>query len=370
MSTQDPFRLELDPRPTYQLDEFALLACQQYNLGNQSDWFGTFRGGRNGMEAKVYGAELHFGQIHAWAPVLQHQSVLEYNVAGFLFCVDSAIECLVYAMNALGFAATPSLFCDPGDEKALKKISPKFLLDSDTPVHQGFLKVFPGSTALALSHRAEILRWMEQHDVSKHRSTISAGGRYRSDPPPGFFESLGIEPSDGSRFDWSPYAEVLLHEEPKLPYAADQPTVDYDKRLTVESVGQGFESFFNEFCKLVLADAWATIPLNHHEFLAQVSEVEASDIPLFEDPECSRQRKDCVGWMVSDYYAGHRHYGIVASSLFAVPVASGVPSDRVPQLKPDFSTVIGPTWYRTQDSGQVKFAWQSSALHRTSGAPG
>ncbi len=40
------FVLDFDLHAFDELDQFALLACQRYNLGNDTDWFGTFRGGR------------------------------------------------------------------------------------------------------------------------------------------------------------------------------------------------------------------------------------------------------------------------------------------------------------------------------------
>src|SRR5437588_6529186 len=97
----DPYVLRFDTTPTYALDDFALMATQQFNLGNPSDWFGTFRGGRNGMESKIYGLQQHYSQVHAWLPMLRHRSELDYHCSTILFLMDSALECFVFALNAL-----------------------------------------------------------------------------------------------------------------------------------------------------------------------------------------------------------------------------------------------------------------------------
>ena len=39
------FHLNFDLQAFHELDEFSLLARQDYNYGNKNDWFGAFRGG-------------------------------------------------------------------------------------------------------------------------------------------------------------------------------------------------------------------------------------------------------------------------------------------------------------------------------------
>jgi hypothetical protein len=70
------------------------------------------------------------------------------------------------------------------------------------------------------SERSLLDRIVEQHDVSKHRQTIFAGGRARSDPPIGFYESLGIPDTPKIRAQFWPMAEIKLQNEPRLPRAA------------------------------------------------------------------------------------------------------------------------------------------------------
>src|SRR5215813_960072 len=49
------FAVHFDSEPFESLDQLALLACQDYNLGGESDWFGEFRGGLYGFYARLYG---------------------------------------------------------------------------------------------------------------------------------------------------------------------------------------------------------------------------------------------------------------------------------------------------------------------------
>jgi hypothetical protein len=50
----------------------------------------------------------------------------------------------------------------------------------------------------------------EQHDVSKHRSTVYKGGKARDDLPSGFFEMLGIKDDKVKQTFFSPMAEILV----------------------------------------------------------------------------------------------------------------------------------------------------------------
>jgi hypothetical protein len=43
------FAVHFDSKPFESLDQLALLACQDYNLGGTGDWFGEFRGGLYGF---------------------------------------------------------------------------------------------------------------------------------------------------------------------------------------------------------------------------------------------------------------------------------------------------------------------------------
>ncbi len=59
-------------------------------------------------------------------------------------------------------------------------------------------------------NRGLIYTIAEQHDVSKHCKAIFRGGRVRDDPPPGFFEQLGIAGDKVKESLLCPMSEIVL----------------------------------------------------------------------------------------------------------------------------------------------------------------
>src|SRR5688572_12099276 len=214
------YELSIDLSNYGLLDQFALLACQDYNLGNESKWFNAFRGGLNGLHASLNGFLSHYNAIHVWIPIPREPSETEHHLASVFFCMDSAIECFTYACNALGYAKRPDLFRNVQIDRSLKQISPRDILGEDPtklskPPMLGYKTVFPNLQTYWQSKKNIIEIIIEQHDVSKHRETIFEGGRTRSDPPPGFYESLGIEGNEEMKWMYEPMAEIILRNNPK-----------------------------------------------------------------------------------------------------------------------------------------------------------
>src|SRR5438552_7832368 len=94
--------LNFDVAPLEKLDQFALLASQDYNFGNATDWFGCFRGGLYGAYARLRAVQKHYFEVHAWLPVPRVLAHAEYHLSSIFFNMDSALECLAFAINALG----------------------------------------------------------------------------------------------------------------------------------------------------------------------------------------------------------------------------------------------------------------------------
>jgi hypothetical protein len=244
-----------------QLDDFALTACQGYNLGNANNWFFSFRGGLHGLRSRLRGVEFHSHALHEWS---LHASIAdpEHHIATILFCMDSALECFVFMLNALGQASDVAAFRDVSNERALSAISPRDILGgprSDTP-RPGYATVFPGVAAIWKSHTELIRLITDNHDVTKHREQGFSGGRHRSDPPAGHFEALGIPEDSPLRILLAPMAEVLLPRNPKLPIE----TLPSDRRewVLLEDVESEFRKFFPEALCRAVGDATANIKLN------------------------------------------------------------------------------------------------------------
>lgn len=255
--------LKFDLSAYRDLDNFALLADQKDNLGDKGDWFNQFRGGLYGFNARVLGVQIHYEAVHSWlfiaSPRILYQ-MTEYHLSSILFNMDSAIECMVFALNALGYAANPGQFKDVTNENELRLIRPENISKESVP---GYDKYFPSLKKYWLENKDLIDKITEQHDVSKHRSSIFEGGRKRTDPPHGFFEMLGIE-DEAQRIIVSPFAEITLVSQPKTPWRKRQPQVckNLDK---LEDVAEKFSIFVNVCGTKALDDAQNTIKLNRYE---------------------------------------------------------------------------------------------------------
>ena len=201
--------------------------------------------------------------MHQWLPVPQ-MYLIEYNVASFFFNADSALECLVYALNALGYAAEPALFGDITNASKLKKVAAWNIVgDKSNKPLPGYRKYFP-LVQQEWTHNKTLLRKIvDLHDVSKHRRTIYRGGMGRLDTPPGFFEGLGVTDKSMQNI-FRPAKKVILMFDPKsegkpLPSRRE----DYEK---LEDIAPSYCKFINKILKLAAQDAKATIKLKETKF--------------------------------------------------------------------------------------------------------
>lgn len=266
------FLLEFSLNSYHQLDEYALLSCQDYNYGNESDWFGSFRGGLYGSYARVHGVCSHYHAVHAWMHRPHLPSETEYHLASLFFNMDSLIECITYALNAFGFCASGEKgFRDVTCAKSLRKISPCDILgrqNANPPQSHlaEYDSYFPEVRKYWESKSALINMIFEQHDVSKHRETIFVGGKCRADSPVGFYESIGIEASNSSQtvLFW-PMEEIIIKRNPKMP-RKDRTQQPVESRILLEELVPEFKIFVEETGRHAVADAMNNIKLKVTEF--------------------------------------------------------------------------------------------------------
>jgi len=271
MAGMSDFVLHFDKSAFKQLDRFAQLACQVYNLGDDTQWFNTFRSGLNGFYLRLYGVATHYQDVHTWIPRVRHPFETEYHMTSVLFNMDSSLECLVFALNALGYAAAPHGFRSVTDRKELQHVLPRDIIGTvkENGIRDqllGYEKVFPTIRKYWMEKRALIDAICELHDVSKHRQTIYMGGKKSTDPPPGFYERLGVAGKRDQEWCYWPDAEIILRDDPKAPEVNRSP----DKRkdwATLEELAEEFIRFVNQTGLLALGDATSNIQLPHREFL-------------------------------------------------------------------------------------------------------
>lgn len=247
------------------LDEFALLARQDYNLGAGDDWFGEFRGGLYGFYARIHGVEKHYRELHTWDVTTAPGTPMstEYHLASVFFSMDSAVECFTFALNALGNSTAPGQFKNVASAKDLRQIGPSNVTGNDAV--PGYSIYFPQLKKHWLANLDLLGLVIELHDVSKHRKVIYHGGKYRDDAPAGYFEAFGIGPSDSTRFLVSPMESIILTPDPKAPISATKTSKPPSKEL--EELAVEYANFINQSCELAYLDARKTIQLAHQDFI-------------------------------------------------------------------------------------------------------
>lgn len=261
------FSVQFDLKAFEELDQLALLARQDYNLGDTGHWFGEFRGGLYGFYARIHGVQRHYFEVHEWLPRVRTPTETEYHLSSILFQMDSALECLTFALNALGWIVMPADFRDVTNDIALRKIGPVDILGNATnPPLAGFQKVFPTVQGAWRNAAPLIDRIRELHDVSKHRQTIYVGGQKRLDPPNGFFDALGLPNDANHRAPFLPDAEILLKEDPKLPAIHRTPRAVRQGEL-LEDLVPAFATLITTTGVAAFADARAKVPLKVKQFL-------------------------------------------------------------------------------------------------------
>jgi len=262
--------LKFDLLSYQELDTFALLAVQKYNLGDKGAWFNHFRGGRNGLFARVAGVQIHYNKVHSWNLEIIPVPV-EYHLSSILFNMDSAIECMVFSLNALGYIADSTQFYDVTDVRALRRINPYNILGRPPKYTKDFLSgydtYFPNLKKYWQENRDLIQIISEQHDVSKHRTTIYKGGKINSKPPPGFFKKLGIENDKEMQWLYSPMEEIILIRQPKTPWRQRE-NEKYQPPPLLETIAEEFCTFINTCGEKALKDAKRNIKLKYNKFIS------------------------------------------------------------------------------------------------------
>jgi hypothetical protein len=256
------FTVKFDRTSFKALDNFVSLASQDYNFGNNANWFLEFRGGLFGFFARLNGVEHHYFDLHAWLPRIPD---FDYELATLFFHMDSALECLTYALNAFGWAVSPHEFRDPTVASDLRKICPRDIVgDRSVSPLAGYSALFPKLKSTWTNESCLVERIRDLHDVSKHRRTIFTGGLARMDAPPGFFESLRVPDVPGRALLW-PMAEIILEHDPKSPTAHRTPQ-PIEERELLEDLVPAFARFIETSGTAVLDDAQKNVVLKEVEF--------------------------------------------------------------------------------------------------------
>ncbi len=357
-----PYHLDFKVDAVAQIDDLALLAQQSYNLGDRGCWFLCFRQGCQGFHVRLFAVETHYAQLHAWQLRCRWHLEPEYHLASIAFGLDSALECLLYAMNAVGYGVHPAEFVDITTDKGLRSIAPWLILGSiSQATHPAFEKYYPRAVAVWRKHRNVIEEIQRQHDASKHRSSTYRGGRSRNDPPAGFYAALGLSDDHPRRFDFAPMAEIILDPNPKRPASMPQTDVKYEDLRTLEGLCHDFAVLIEQACQAWLSDARQMVTLNHGSLLARYAVVGRAGVLLFSDAECQQPIAAIQGIRVDWGHVGYptepgRIVPACATIVYHAGDALPIPGEY------DHARRIGPAWYRDPGTGQIVQAWSGSTV--------
>ncbi|MBU1413961.1 hypothetical protein KKC22_20800 [Myxococcota bacterium] len=238
----------------------ARIAANEKNLGNTGNWLFSCLRALEGVQQRMTSLEENRRLVYEWHPQVSIAGH-ERHIAIMLFCMDSAFECLVFALNALGQAHTPQGFRSLSDEKALKNITPKDVIGlANSQIGSGWLSLFPRFQQHCQNHATLNTLIAENHDVTKHRHSGFDGGTIRQDPPPCFYENLGLPKNHPRRNSIVPMQEVLIPLHPKLP--EDVKPKALSECTYLEKVIDEFCEFINQGLLLVIKDILVCFGLN------------------------------------------------------------------------------------------------------------
>jgi hypothetical protein len=259
MNDEDKYFLDFNCISVEEIDSIALKACQIYNYENLNNWFLTFRMGKIGFYSKLFGIRRHFREMHLWEQP-NDQVALEYHIASVFFHMDSAIECFVFMLNALGYGIEPPLFRNINNEKELRNIFPKNI----TGIHkkdlvEGYNKYFPNLKNFMVSDRSLMEIIANHHDISKHRKSIFAGGKREVDSVKRLAEltSLSIEEVVMA----TPFKEIIMESDPKKIRNLESNKLNEPDKL--EEIVVNFCNFINGCTLQALEDAKTKIYLKN-----------------------------------------------------------------------------------------------------------
>lgn len=212
-------------------------------IGDFDDWLGVYRDGLRGMFARLIAVDrqyvaLHNYQLHVTDNENPNWWAIECECCTglILFGMDSMLECLVFALNAVGYAKSKTDFRNITDAKALKRICIIDVYDlpqAGAREVAGYRKFMPRFVKCWENWNPLIARIADYHSVSKHRSATATGGHYR---------------------------QLYMRANPLLPGLKTS-----DTSFTVQTLTQDFQKFVDELLPIALEDVAAAFGRTVHK---------------------------------------------------------------------------------------------------------
>jgi hypothetical protein len=183
----------------------------------------------------------------------------EYDVTALLFCMASSLECITYALTILGREFLPNGFHNYRDPDIAFRISHQDVTEDRgrwkgavNTYRKGYAPAFPKFQETWISAVPLIKEIFEYHNASKHRfEGFSGSGTYNTNPPPGYFEGLGIVKGTGDEFTYSPWKEL------RVPPIPGKTHYEYE---SIERLAQAYSGLMLRSGEAALDDAIHVLP--------------------------------------------------------------------------------------------------------------
>jgi hypothetical protein len=151
--------------------------------GNDRAWVQTCRWGLRGMESRLLGIQYNSSELMKCDT--DDYFLLDSFLSSIFFHMDSAFECLVFAINAIGNPLDSEKFYKVNSASELRKVNPSNVITSNR-AYEGYSHVFPKFQKYCLIKKEFINKLNDYHDVSKHRRMLDFGAMSKTiDEPDG-----------------------------------------------------------------------------------------------------------------------------------------------------------------------------------------
>jgi hypothetical protein len=213
-----------------------------------------FKDGVTGMVSRLHGVNFNYHVIHTWDETFPKGIFnTESYVASTLFNMDSALECCIFGLNALGFSIKNSSFINIENSNELKRIRISNVIGSEKQVIKGYQLYFVNFNNLWNNNKYLIKTIEEHHDVTKHRHFNLSGGGLRLDAPESILRKYNVDKAIDLPSEIVPSHEVLLSNNPKNLNDGRKPSAP-NNLLYLENLAESFSSFLTDTGEMLKKD--------------------------------------------------------------------------------------------------------------------
>jgi len=218
------------------------------------NFLSIFKDGIDGMFSRISGVNFNYHVIHTWDETFPKDIFnTESYLASTLFNMDSALECCIFGLNALGFSIDNNCFWNIGNSKDLKQIRITNVTGTEKQIVKGYQLYFLNFNNLWNKNKHLIKTIEEHHDVTKHRHFSLSGGDLRLDAPKSILKKYNVVKAIDLPSKVVPSQRVLLSNNPKQLNDGRKPSAP-DNLLYLENLAESFSTFLSDSGDMIKKD--------------------------------------------------------------------------------------------------------------------